>query len=95
MNAVASCVYITSPSQPLPYTHPGNRRAQLIKLTQKKCSSSDPKTKSAKARSCEMLWNSTLFSGFVCMRRLAVSTNWPTVALKPERKALKGCGVGC
>ena len=26
----------------------------------------------------------------VCMRRLAVRTNWPTAALKPERKALKG-----
>lgn len=24
------------------------------------------------------------------MRREAVSTNWPTVALKPERNALKG-----
>jgi len=24
------------------------------------------------------------------MRKLAVRTNWPTVALKPERKALKG-----
>lgn len=29
------------------------------------------------------------------MRKLAVRTNWPTVALKPERKALKGCcGTG-
>lgn len=27
------------------------------------------------------------------MRKLAVRTNWPTVALKPERKALKGCGI--
>lgn len=26
------------------------------------------------------------------MRRLAVRTNWPTVAPKPDRKALKGCG---
>ena len=25
------------------------------------------------------------------MRRLTVSTNWPTVAEKPERKALYGC----
>lgn len=25
------------------------------------------------------------------MRRDAVSTNWPTVALKPERNALNGC----
>ena len=84
MNAVASSVCITSPPAQTV------ERAQLIKLTQKKCSSRDPKTKSAKARSCEMLWNSTLFSGFVCMRKLAVSTNWPTVALKPDRNALKG-----
>lgn len=34
--------------------------------------------------------NSALFSGLVCMRKLAVSTNWPTVAEKPERKALNG-----
>jgi hypothetical protein len=27
----------------------------------------------------------------VCMRREAVSTNWPTAEQKPERKALKGC----
>lgn len=26
----------------------------------------------------------------VCMRSEAVSTNWPTLALKPERKALNG-----
>ena len=25
------------------------------------------------------------------MRNEAVRTNWPTVALKPDRKALKGC----
>jgi hypothetical protein len=30
----------------------------------------------------------------VCMRKLAVSTNWPTAAQKPLRKALKGCFVG-
>ena len=41
-------------------------------------------------RSCETVLNSDLFSGFVWMRRLAVRTNWPTVALKPARKALKG-----
>src|SRR4051812_12313769 len=40
-----------------------------------------------------MLLNSPRFSGFVCMRRLAVRTNWPTVALKPERKALNGCTI--
>lgn len=57
---------------------------------QKKCSINEPNTKSANARSCEMLSNSALFSGFVCMRSEAVRTNWPTVALKPERKALKG-----
>lgn len=45
-------------------------------------------------RSCEMLWNSSLFAGFVCILKLAVRTNWPTVALKPARKALKGyCSV--
>ena len=32
-----------------------------------------------------------MFSGLVCMRKLTVRTNWPTVAEKPERKALKGC----
>ena len=61
-----------------------------MKLMQKKCKISEPKTKSANARSCEMLWNSALFSGLVWMRSEAVRTNWPTVALKPARKALKG-----
>ena len=42
-------------------------------------------------RSFETVTNSVLFSGFVWMRRLAVRTNWPTVAEKPARKALKGC----
>lgn len=28
--------------------------------------------------------------GVVCMRKLAVRTNWPTEAEKPLRKALKG-----
>lgn len=37
-----------------------------------------------------MLPKSALFSGFVWMRRDAVSTNCPTVAAKPERNALKG-----
>jgi hypothetical protein len=64
---------------------------QLMKLMQKKCNSIDPSTKSANARSCEMLSKSALFSGLVWMRSEAVRTNWPTVALKPERKALKGC----
>ena len=41
--------------------------------------------------SLEILLKSDLLAGFVCMRRLAVSTNWPTVALKPARKALNGC----
>jgi hypothetical protein len=62
-----------------------------MKFTQKKCNSNDPITKSAKALSCDIVPNSALFSGFVCMRSEAVRTNWPTVALKPERKALKGC----
>ena len=61
-----------------------------MKLTQKKCSNNDPSTKSANARSCEIFSNSALFSGLVWMRSEAVRTNWPTVALKPERKALKG-----
>jgi hypothetical protein len=64
---------------------------QLMKFTQKKCNNKLPITKSANARSCEMLPNSFSFSGFVCMRSEAVSTNWPTVALKPLRKALNGC----
>lgn len=41
--------------------------------------------------SCDMLPKSALFSGFVWILKLAVSTNWPTVAANPERKALKGC----
>lgn len=41
-------------------------------------------------RSSDILLNSSRFSGFVCMRREAVRTNWPTVELKPARKALKG-----
>lgn len=49
--------------------------AQLIKLTQKKCNSRLPNTKSANARSCEMLSKSALFSGLVWMRREAVRTN--------------------
>lgn len=75
---------------PCPRSPPLPPSPQLIKLTQKKCNSNDPSTKSANARSCEMLPNSALFSGFVWMRSDAVSTNWPTVALKPERKALNG-----
>jgi len=31
-----------------------------------------------------------LFSGFVWILKLAVRTNWPTVAEKPDRKALNG-----
>jgi hypothetical protein len=62
-----------------------------MKFTQKKCSSKLPKMKSANARSCDMFSKCTLFSEFVWMRNEAVRTNWPTVALKPERKALKGC----
>jgi len=34
---------------------------------------------------------SALFWGLVWILKLAVRTNWPTVAEKPERKALKGC----
>jgi hypothetical protein len=41
-------------------------------------------------RSFDILSNSALFSGFVWIRKLAVRTNCPTVALKPARKALKG-----
>lgn len=41
-------------------------------------------------RSSLVAVNSALFSGFVWMRRLAVRTNWPTVAEKPDRNALKG-----
>lgn len=29
------------------------------------------------------------------MRKLTVSTNWPTVAEKPDRKALNGCVKKC
>jgi hypothetical protein len=64
-----------------------------MKFTQKKCNNNEPSTKSANARSCEIFSNSALFSGFVWMRSDAVRTNWPTVALKPERKALKGCSI--
>jgi hypothetical protein len=65
-----------------------------MKLMQKKCNIKLPSTKSAKARSCDVDLNSSLFSGFVWIRKEAVSTNWPTVAEKPERKALKGCDLG-
>jgi len=40
--------------------------------------------------SSEVPRNSFSFSGFVCIRKLAVSTNCPTVAENPARKALKG-----
>jgi hypothetical protein len=40
--------------------------------------------------SLDMLSNSALFAGFVCILRLAVSTNCPTVALNPARNALNG-----
>jgi hypothetical protein len=48
---------------------------QLIKFTQKKCSSKLPKMKSANARSCDMFSKWTLFSEFVWMRSEAVRTN--------------------
>jgi hypothetical protein len=41
-------------------------------------------------RSCDTVLNSPTFSGLLCMRSDAVSTNWPTVAPKPERNALNG-----
>lgn len=40
--------------------------------------------------SCEIPSNSALFSAFVWILKLAVSTNCPTVAENPDRKALKG-----
>jgi hypothetical protein len=40
--------------------------------------------------SWDMCSNSALFSVFVCSLKLAVSTNCPTVAPKPERNALNG-----
>jgi len=61
-----------------------------MKLTQKKCSIKLPKMKSANARSFDTVLNSVAFSGFVWIRKLAVRTNWPTVAEKPERNALNG-----
>ena len=42
-------------------------------------------------RSWLILSNSFLFCGLHWMRNEAVSTNCPTVALKPDRKALNGC----
>lgn len=33
----------------------------------------------------------SLVGSLVCIRKLAVRTNWPTAAQKPLRKALKGC----
>ena len=65
-------------------------RVQLTKLTQKKWRIKLPKTKSAKARSWLMARNSAACAGSVCTRNEAVSTNWPTVAPKPARKALNG-----
>jgi hypothetical protein len=41
-------------------------------------------------RSFETVLNSEAFSGLVCILKLAVRTNCPTVALKPARKALNG-----
>jgi hypothetical protein len=40
--------------------------------------------------SCDIFSKSALLSAFVCILKLAVSTNCPTVAEKPDRKALKG-----
>jgi len=41
-------------------------------------------------RSWLTLWNSALFCGLHWILKLAVSTNCPTVALKPDRNALNG-----
>ena len=41
-------------------------------------------------RSGDTLLNSLELAVLVCILKLAVSTNWPTVAPKPERKALRG-----
>jgi lauroyl/myristoyl acyltransferase len=41
-------------------------------------------------RSFETVLNSAAFSGLVCIRKLAVRTNCPTVALNPARNALNG-----
>ena len=46
--------------------------------------------KRATHRSWLTLANSLPFSGFVWILRLAVNTNWPTVALNPARNALNG-----
>lgn len=47
-------------------------------------------TKIKTYRSSPTLLNSPRLPGLVCMRRLAVRTNCPTVAEKPARKALNG-----
>ncbi len=54
------------------------------------CKPETRRKQGATHRSCDTALNSARFSTFVWMRKLAVRTNWPTVALKPERKALKG-----
>lgn len=61
-----------------------------MKLMQKKCRIKLPTTKSANALSGDTAGKSDLLLSVVWMRREAVRTNWPTVAEKPERKALKG-----
>lgn len=60
------------------------------KLYTKKCSTIEPKAKSANARSGETSLNSDRFPGLTCARREAVRTNCPTQLAKPARKALKG-----
>ena len=48
------------------------------------------KKKKKTNRSSDNPLNSFRFSLVVCIRRLTVNTNWPTVAEKPDRKALYG-----
>lgn len=70
--------------------HDGGVDIHPRKLYTKKCSTIEPRVKSANARSGETSLNSERFSGLTCARREAVRTNWPTQLAKPARKALNG-----
>jgi len=60
------------------------------KLNTKKCSTMEPRAKSANALSGDTSLNSERFWGLTCARREAVRTNCPIELPNPDKKALKG-----
>jgi len=56
----------------------------------KKCRMTEPKRKSANARSGDTLGKSEELAVFAWIRNEAASTNWPTVDANPAMKELKG-----